>query len=117
MDILRDGLKPYSPATVSGPDLMWPYICFGPTPSAAWGYSAGLPYMEEIETWDLWQVRLEEGDEVHIRAEFGPAIKVVRVRNAIPADRLWWVARRSDLAAVCCHGAETADDCPSCFAV
>lgn len=54
-----------------------------------------MSWTSEIEEWDLWQVRLQDGDEVHYRSDFGPVLKEIRVYNAIPADRAWWVARRS----------------------
>jgi len=120
-DILRDGLKPYAPPAVSGGGEMsaiaWPYLCFGTTPQAAWRYSGDLDYnhLDDVE-WDLWQVSLSDTDEVHIRPDFGNAVKEVRVHNAIPADRVWWVARRSGLVARCEHGAEMPADCPAdCF--
>jgi hypothetical protein len=92
--ILREGLKVYSePVTHTG-DERYPYLCFGPTPSAAWGLSGDMEWTSEHEQWDLWQVRLVEGDEVHVRAEFGPTIYEVRVRNSIPADRVWYVGTR-----------------------
>ncbi len=69
-------------------------ISLGPSPSAAWALSGNLQAASDCESWDVWQVRLVEGDEVHVRAEFGPAVKEVRVHNAIPADRVWWVGTR-----------------------
>lgn len=94
--ILREGLKPYSPPPPPSEHL-WPYICLGTTPSNSWSISGGIALQTEIEEWDLWQVRLAEGDEVHYRADFGPQLVEVRVRGAIPADRVWWVARRTEL--------------------
>lgn len=96
--IRAEGLRPYTdPTLTSAEGAEWAMgcgvICFGTTPSAAWGLSGML--VEGIETWDLWQVNLEDSDEVHIRAEFGPRIKEVRVRNPIAADRLWWVGERN----------------------
>lgn len=107
-DILRDGLKPYVPPTVStctnpttGNEVIgWPYICFGTTPSAAWGLSGDMDYVTEIEEWDLWQVMLADTDEVHFRSEYGNQLKEVRTYNAIPTDRMWWIATRSQPVAL-----------------
>lgn len=99
-EILREGLKPYSaPVTHSGEER-YPYLCFSPRPSRAWGLSGDMEWTSNHEEWDLWEVRLVDGDEVHIRPGFGPEIAEVRVRNAIPADRVWYVASRTSLAAV-----------------
>lgn len=98
--IQREGLRPYCPAVIStcvdgnGRDLSWPYLCFSPTPSSAWGLSGDMHWATEIEQWDLWQVRLADGDEVHVRSDFGPVIREVRVYGSIPPDRCWWVAMR-----------------------
>lgn len=94
-----DGLKPYSPPSVTSPmDNVWAMgfgcICLGTTPARAWSLSGDMQHTSEIEEWDLWQAELTESDEVHIRAEFGPRIKEVRVMNPIPGDRLWWVGER-----------------------
>jgi hypothetical protein len=99
VEIMRQGLRPFSKATASS-ELLWPYICLSPTPAAAWGLSGDMEWLSEIEEWDLWMVRLESTDEVHVKANFGPVIKEVRVRNALPADRLWYVATRSPLSAL-----------------
>lgn len=99
--IYRDGLRPHSPATVCHGNTL-PYICLSPSPSAAWGLSGGMDWVSEIDEWDLWMVRLADGDQVCIRAEFGPKIEEVKVYGPIPADRLWWVARRvPSLATIC----------------
>jgi hypothetical protein len=98
--ILRDGLKPYSPPVVHAGTAKFPYICLSPTPSSGWGLSGDMSWASEVDEWDLWQVRLQEGDEVDIRGDFGPVIREVRVRNALPADRVWLVATRSPLVAM-----------------
>jgi hypothetical protein len=59
-----------------------------------------MEWASEIEEWDLWLVDLADGDEIHIRAEFGPNLYEIRVRNAIPADRVWWVAQREPLCGI-----------------
>lgn len=96
-----DGLKPYCPPSVHSDEAAdWAMgcgvICLGPTPSAAWGLSGGMDrFTSEELAWDLWQVNLADTDEIHVRAEFGPTIKEVRVHNAIPGDRVWWVGERA----------------------
>lgn len=93
--IRRGGLQPYCPPTISTGDLIWPYLCLGSTPSAAWGLSGDMDWVTEIDDWDLWQVRLADGDEVRYRSDFGPVLKEIRVFNTIPPDRVWHVATRS----------------------
>lgn len=107
-EIRQNGLRPFSEPVVSAggdpedPDVeahCWPYLCFGCDPAMAWGYSGDMGYVSEIEEWDLWQVRLEEGDEIHYRAEFGPRIIEVRCATPIPADRCWLVGSREPASA------------------
>lgn len=97
--IWRAGLQPYSPPVCHSGDLAYPYICLATTPSSAWGLSGDLDHVSEVESWDLWQARLEEGDEVHYRSDFGPVLREIRVRSPIPGDRLWYVATREIPAA------------------
>jgi hypothetical protein len=99
MEILREGLKPYAVPTAHGPDLVYPYICLSPTPSAGWGLSGDIDIVGDIEEWDLWQVRVSSDDRVNVVDCIGPYPQEVRVRNAIPADRIWWVAQRTPFAA------------------
>lgn len=106
--IRTEGLRPYCPPTISTGDLAWPYLCFSPTPSSAWGLSGDMQWVSEIDDWDLWQVRLAEGDEVHYRNDFGPVLREIRVYNAIPADRLWFVGTRSGACAEPMAGGEPA---------
>jgi hypothetical protein len=95
-EILKSGLQPYSvPTVVSSTEVAMPYICFGTSPATAWYLSGDMDYVSEIEDWDLWEVILNENDEVHIRAFFGNEIKEVRAYNSIPADRVWWVGQRT----------------------
>lgn len=95
-----DGLKPYQPASADADEennwaMGCGVVCLGFTPSAAWGLSGAMDRFatEDVE-WDLWQVNLDDNDEVHVRSEFGPQLQEVRVANAIPADRIWWVGTR-----------------------
>jgi len=94
-EIRKDGLRPHEQAvTHSDPALTSPYLCFSPTPSCAWSLSGAMEWTSEVDGWDLWQVRLEEGDEVHIRPDFGPTIQEVKVYTPIPSNRLWYVGER-----------------------
>ena len=87
------GLLPYSESAVASNTQ--PYTSLSPSPSSAWGLSGDMEWMGEEDEWDLWQVRLVEGDEVHIRPDFGPVIREVKVYTPIPADRVWWVGTRA----------------------
>jgi len=98
--IRREGLRPHAQPAVASISLC--YVCLSPTPSAAWGLSGDMPYMSEVDEWDLWQVRLAKGDEVHIRPNFGPEIEEIKVHGPIPPDRVWWVARRGSTPATVC---------------
>jgi hypothetical protein len=98
--IYREGLRPHAPVTVASGTLA--YVCLSPDPSTAWKLSGGMDWVSEIDHWDLWMVRLTDGDPVCIRNEFGPKIQEVNVCGALPADRLWWVARRISTPANVC---------------
>lgn len=106
--IEREGLRPYSPPTISGGEIegvryAFGYACLSPTPSAAWSLSGAMDWMAgEVETWDLWQVTLDAGDEVHVRPNFGPIVEEIKVYSPIPAERCWWVATREMPAARPC---------------
>lgn len=80
---------------MSHPGYAFDHICLSPTPSSAWGLSGDMDWATESEEWDLWQVRLAEGDEVHYRSDFGPVLREVRVKTPIPPDRVWYVATRA----------------------
>jgi hypothetical protein len=69
-------------------------VCLGTSPSVAWALS-GVWSAERGETWDLWEVVLEDEDEVHIRTEYGQFIHEVRVLNKIPRGRCWYVGSRT----------------------
>jgi hypothetical protein len=96
------GLQPYQPPAVSTESEFnedWAHgfgcICFGTDAAKAWAYSGDLQHVGDVEEWDLWQLKgVVEGDEVRIRAEFGPEIKEVRLFNPVAADRLFWVGER-----------------------
>lgn len=97
--IRTGGLQPYSEpvihtANADGVKLAFPYLCLSPTPSGAWSLSGDMDWASEVEEWDLYQLRLAEGDEVSYRGDFGPVLREIRVSNVIPADRVWYVATR-----------------------
>lgn len=95
--IRREGLRPYSPPVVHGagvPDTAFPYLCLGTEPSGAWSLSGDMAWVGDVASWDLWQVRLADGDEVHYRADFGPELREVRLHSVVPADRVWFVGTR-----------------------
>lgn len=70
-----------------------PWVCLGTTPATAWGLVPDCEAKKEA-VWDLWEVRLDEGDRVTIRGYFAPHIHEVRVHHGLPADRVWWVGER-----------------------
>jgi hypothetical protein len=94
--IRNEGLRLHAPATVcSDPSLTTPYICLSPRPSMAWGLSGAMDWVSsEIEEWDLWEVRLPDHAETHVRPLWGDEIEEVKVYTPIPADLLWWVGMR-----------------------
>jgi hypothetical protein len=67
-------------------------VCLGTTPMTAWCLSGALGAGGEL--WDLWEVELDDDDEVHYRPEFGRALDEVRVANPIPRSRVWWAGTR-----------------------
>lgn len=83
-------------------------VCLGPDPQQAWALSGAMEWLADVDEWDLWQVVLGPNDEVMIRAEFGPQIYEVKVRNSIPPDRLWFVGRRGCSGGECGPQAVTA---------
>lgn len=105
-DIEHEGLVPGREPTIGTISTVHEgrqVICLSSTPSAAWGLSgqqatrirpagSNLPFEDE---WDLWQVNITPDDEVHVLPFFGRVITEVRVANPIPAQRIWWVARRT----------------------
>lgn len=105
--IVRYGLKPtcptavrYSaaviPGTVNGrwlDDDTTAMVCLGTSPSHAWSLSGDV-MAAKGEAWDLWQVVLDDGDEVHPLPFFGYRLDEIRVANRIPKSRLWLVGQR-----------------------
>lgn len=75
------------------PDASVYAVCLGTTPSHAWSLSGGIWAQREAE-WDLWQVTLDDDDAVHPLPFYGYRLAEVRVANAIPKSRVWYVASR-----------------------
>ncbi len=80
--------------TDEGESYAFPWICFGTTPSSAWGLIGDQDAEVENGGWDLWQTEPGPQDSISIRGDFAPYIREVRIENSIPADRLWWVGER-----------------------
>lgn len=99
-EIWRSGLRPHAGPTVASGSLC--YVCLSPDPSTAWSLSGAMDWVSDVDEWDLWLVRLGEGDHVCVRGEFGPRIEEVKVYGHLPADRLWWVGRRGQSPATTC---------------
>lgn len=91
-DIENNGLLPSRDPTIN--TKRHPYIYFGFDPADAWRLSGDMPGAQSIVTWDLWQVAISPDDVLDIRAEFGADFHEVKLRRAVPRDRMWWVARR-----------------------
>jgi hypothetical protein len=91
-DVAAQGLRPGCAPNVAGYPLG--YVCLGSTPSSAWALSGAMEWTSEIDEWDLWQVRLVDGDDIRVRPDFLPAIREVKVYGPIPADRVWHVGTR-----------------------
>lgn len=97
-NIKRRGLLPRTPSGLSEPSdedspiLM--AVCVGTSPSHAWSLS-GAVVGERGEEWDLWQVALDDGDEVRPLPFYGYRLDELRVANPIPYRRLWLVATRT----------------------
>ena len=98
--IFQEGLRPHATNTVASGTL--PYVCTAPDPAEAWTLSGGMDWVSEIDEWDLWQLTIAEHDRVYVRAERGPAIREIKIYGPIPADRVWWVARRGSSKANTC---------------
>lgn len=94
--IEHDGLRPRMRPTCSTNDEGWrqPMVCLAPSPRDAWDLSGGV-HGERGQVWDLWQVALADGDEVHVQPWWGPRVVEVRVANRIPKRRVWRVGERT----------------------
>ena len=91
--ILQQGIVLLAPATIHSSDGLC-YLCFGPTPSFAWSLSAGYADGSEAEEWDLWQVTVDDNDEVHVMPRKGPHPHEIRIYNSVPPDRVFWCGCR-----------------------
>lgn len=69
-------------------------VCLGTTPWHAWSLS-GAVMASPSEKWDLWQVTLDDGDQVHPMPFDGYRLSEFRVANRIPKSRVWFVGRRT----------------------
>jgi hypothetical protein len=101
VDILREGLQVYSEACTHADGLLrWPYICLSPHPSQAWALSVDAANSnndnDPIEEWDLWQVTVPDGAEVHVQPFWGRRIQEIKVYTSIPADHIFFCGERSD---------------------
>lgn len=104
--ITRHGLKPTCPtaspmgppmpggAREVDPEAFVHAVCLGMSPSHAWSLSGAL-WAERGDVWDLWQVTLDDGDEVHPLPFFGYRLGEIRVANRIPKRRVWHVGERT----------------------
>ncbi len=96
--VFERGLIPGSPSAVASCTHL-PYTCLGFTPSGAWSLSGATAH-GEVEDWDLWQVRVPAGAEVHVRPEFGDELHEVKVYTVIPPHHVWWTGCRTDTGPV-----------------
>lgn len=95
VDILQGGLQVYQEACTHADGILrWPYICLSPHPSAAWALSVDM--QPEIEEWDLWQVSVPDGAEVHVRPFWGRRVEEFKIYTSIPTDHIFFCGERSE---------------------
>lgn len=94
--IIRRGLVPDARPTVGNGGIAEGrrMICLSGDPATAWSLSGGHPVARPHPEWDLWQVHIAEGDEVHILPFWGRGVMEIRVANPIPKSRLVYLASR-----------------------
>jgi hypothetical protein len=101
--IIRRGLIPGSRPTVSSDSTVGGadesgdgrhMVCLSADAATAWTLSGGLPWLRDVPSWDLWQVHIDEGDEVHILPFWGRGVMEIRVANRIPKSRVLFLATR-----------------------
>lgn len=92
--IIRRGLATGRSSVTHSDDFRAPYVCLSPSPLRAWVLSGDIVGAVG-QTWDLWQVRLDDSDDVRLRPDWGPEIMEIRVHNRIPRGRVWRVAERT----------------------
>lgn len=74
------------------------YLCFAQDPETAWTLSAAILIEMEPMTvvrWDLWQIRVDDDDEMHPLPYYGAEMGEIRIHNDIPRSRIWHVGSRS----------------------
>lgn len=91
-------MTPIPPGTKPGhfkgeEDASFYAVCLGTTPSHAWSLSGAISAAPRSQ-WDLWQVNLDDDDEVYPSSFFGYRLGEIRVANRIPKRRVWFVATR-----------------------
>jgi hypothetical protein len=94
----HEGLSPDFPGyddVVAAGEFRQDKLCFSLDPATAWNYSHGA--WDNFGTFDLWQLWLEDTDEVHVLPAWGARIVEVRVANPIPYKRLHLVGERNVL--------------------
>jgi hypothetical protein len=89
--ILRYGLRVNEQPTCD--TVPWDRVCCCMSPSHAWALSAAM-FGNIGEEWDLWQVQLDKNDDVRPECFTGNVIGEIRVHNAIPRSRIWYVGSR-----------------------
>lgn len=89
-DIVLDGLRPSKSR-----DGAWtaPYICFSDSPASAWALSASM--QDEHDQWGLFMAWSGDVGPIEQREDMPTRPSEFRVRNAIPADKLWFVGYRT----------------------
>lgn len=70
-----------------------PAVCTSTDPAEAWAYSYDI--WKIVGTFDLWQFRLVDTDDVEILRQWGARIFEVRIHNRIHKRRLIWVGERT----------------------
>lgn len=91
-NINHRGLSPTCP-TADQTGGSFKAVCLGTSPSHAWSLSGAVVGVDGSE-WDLWQVTLSDGDQVHPLPFFGHRLQEIRVANRIPKSQVWHVATR-----------------------
>jgi hypothetical protein len=102
--INRHGLRPTCPTgTVFSPTghvldpddeaASFNAVCLGTSPSHAWSLSGDITGGHG-DSFDLWQVVLEDDDEVHPMPFHGYRLEEIRVANRIPKSQIWYVGTR-----------------------
>lgn len=90
--IKSSGLDPRAPRTLTSASSQQDGVCLSPDPATAWAYSHAS--REREGKFDLWQVELNDNDEVHILPQWGKRIIEVRVAGHIPPGRVRFIAER-----------------------